>query len=193
MTKISFKATNNTVTANTYVAHELYKRNEAIVNKLGGEIIRGVGGFKAQFKTSAQAKKFVEQAVTSISKSEYNATRKSEPKAKAPASGKGKAKADNFITLTDDDGNTYKVPMSALGIVPEKKKNTTTKGKGNATPKKAVTKGKGKNKACAVDFGKLAGKGRTANKKAAELIYKTGCKPNSAEFNALWEQWCEVR
>ena len=187
MTKIVFKANKNTVTANTYVAHELDKRNEEIVNELGGEILRGVGGFKAQFKTSAQAKKFVEQAVTSISKREYNASRKSEPK-KVVAPKQGKGKADNFITLTDDNGNTYKIPMSVLGIAPAsgKGKATTTKKAVAPTPKK----GKGKS---AVDFSKYAGKGRAYNHQAAELIYKTGCKPNSAEFNKLWAQWVEVR
>ena len=203
MTKIVFKANKNTVVANTYVAHALYKQNEELVNELGGEVLRGVGGFKAQFKTSAQAKKFVEQAITSISKREYNASRKTEPKktvttAKAPASGKGKANA-KFVVLTDSEGNEYKIPMSALGIT-----QTPNKGKGKASEKKLdkmiandrketrkVMQGKGKNKG--VDFSKLAGKGRSANHQAAELIYKTGCKPNSAEFNKLWAQWVEVR
>lgn len=196
MTKITFKANKNTVVANTYVAHALYKQNEAIVNELGGEVLRGVGGFKAQFKTSAQAKKFVEQAVTSISKREYNASRKTtvrakanttEPKASAPKQGKGK-----FITLTDRNGNEYKIPMSALGITQAPKTGKGKKAVAPTTTKKAVTKGKGKSKS-AVDFSKLAGKGRAYNHQAAELIYKTGCKPNSAEFNKLWAQWVEVR
>lgn len=153
MSKIVFKANKNTVTANTYVAHEVYKRNETIVEKLGGEVVRGVGGFKAQFPTNAKAKAFVEQAVTGISKREYDAARKTEPKKVAIASGKGKkavtkgkgkketAKTKgNFITLTDENGNTYKLDASVLK---GKAKATATKSK--ATTKK-VTKGKGKAK-----------------------------------------------
>ena len=209
MTKITFKANKNTVTANTYVAHALYKQNEAIVNELGGEVLRGVGGFKAQFKSAANAKKFVEQAVTSISKREYNASRKTtvkvtEPK-KAPKQGKGKSKAD-FIVLTDSEGNEYQIPMSALGIKAKVSTQAPKTGKGKNAHKPMsgrvameseqkllfkAKKGKGSSKG--VDFSKLAGKGRSANKQAAELIYKTGCKPNSAEFNTLWAQWVEVR
>ena len=145
MSKITFKANKNTVTANTYVAHELYKRNEAIVNELGGEILRGVGGFKAQFKTAANAKKFVEQAVTSISKREYNASRKTEPKApakaKAPASGKGKS----AITIGNKQ-YTVKESKNGLMLVPVAKKATTTTKKATTTKKSAPNKGKGKSK-----------------------------------------------
>ena len=153
MAKIIFKSNRNTVTCNTYVAHELYKRNEVIINKLGGEIIRGEERFTAKFKTAAKAKEFVEQAITSISKKEYNACRKTEPKKVAPARGKGKSEKtvatkgkDNFITLTDDDGNTYKVPMSALGMPKTGKGSATPKKAVATTKKKAVTKGKGKSK-----------------------------------------------
>ena len=202
MTKITFKANKNTVVANQYVAHELYVRNEEIINELGGEIVRGVGGFRAEFPSAAKAKAFVEQAITSISKKEYNACRKSEPKVQAPASGKGKkAKTKEitkckgkFITLTDDDGNTYKVDLSVLGVTPKATTTKVVKGKGKAKKEVATKKvAKGKGKGCAVDFSKIAGKGRAYNKKAAELIYKTGCKPNTAQFNALWDKWCEVR
>lgn len=190
---VKFTANKNTVTASKYVAHALYVQNEALVEKLGGQVIKGAGVFTAQFKTSANAKKFVANAVCSMTAKEYNATRKTETKAKvvakAPAQGKGKA---DFITLTDSNGNEYKIPMSALGIAPK-----SGKGKKASAPKKskaptpAPKKGKGSNKG--FDFGKLVGKGRTANKQAAALIYKTGCKPNSAEFNKLWDMWCKVR
>lgn len=160
MAKIVFKANKNTVTANTYVAHEVYKRNETIVEKLGGEVVRGVGGFKAQFPTNAKAKAFVEQAVTGISKREYNAARKTEQKKVAIASGKGKkavtkgkgkketAKTKgNFITLTDENGNTYKLDASVLK---GKAKATATKSKavtkGKKVTTKKATKGKGKAK-----------------------------------------------
>jgi hypothetical protein len=190
MSKITFKANKNTVTANTYVAHELYKRNEAIINKLGGEIIRGVGDFKAQFPSNAKAKAFVEQAITSISKREYNATRKTEPKvAPAPKQGKGKSNG-KYITLTDDDGNTYKVALSALGIAPKGKSKPTTK-KASA-PKAPAPKGKGNNKNF-FDFGKLAGKGVKYNTQASALIVKAGYKHGTTEYHAAWEIWKKVR
>lgn len=141
---IVFTQNKTVVTADKYVAHELYKRNEGIISELGGHICKGVGGFRAEFPNASKAKQFVAKAVTEIPKREYNASRKSEPKKvvatkKTPVTkGKGKAKASaEFITLTDDNGNTYKLPMSALGV---------TKGKGSATPKKnapAPKKGKG--------------------------------------------------
>lgn len=79
MKKITFaQAQDNTkaVVANKYVAHALYEQNKAIVEKLGGEIIKGVGGFRAEFPTVAKAKKFVAEGITEMSKKEYNAARK---------------------------------------------------------------------------------------------------------------------
>lgn len=213
---ITFTATRNTVTADKYVPYALYTQNKAIVEKLGGQVCKGNEGFVAQFPTAAKAKAFVSQAVCEMSKKEYNATRKSEPKAVATAPKartqvnapkQGKGKASGFITLTDDDGNTYKVPMSALGIVstpatkttkgkakaataPKKKATTATK---KAVATKPVAKGKGKNKSCGVDFSKLAGKGRAANAKASALINKAGYANNTPEYMAAWAVWCEVR
>ena len=190
---ITFTATRNFVTADRYVAHELYERNEAIINKLGGEILRGVGGFKAQFKTSAQAKKFVEQAITSINPKDYNNARKSEPKAttqvKAPKKPKSSAGKETYITLTDDNGNTYRVPMSALGI------NAPKSPVKQATAPKKMTKAPTmpKSKACKVDFSKLAGKGRAANSKASALINKAGYANNTPEYMTAWAEWCKVR
>lgn len=152
MAKIQFKVNRNTVTANTYVVREIYKRNALLVEELGGEMVMGNERFTAKFTSNAKAKAFVEQAETSISKKEYNACRKTEPKAK-PVSGKGKKATTKgkgkYITLTDDDGNEYKVPMSALGIKGKGNNKkpaaaTAKKGKGKTATAKKVTKGKGK-------------------------------------------------
>jgi hypothetical protein len=175
MSKITFKATRNTVTANTYVAHALYVQNEAIINEMGGEIIRGAGTFKAEFPNAKLAKQFVEEkAITSISKREYNATRKTEPKkveAPKPVSGKGKKSADNEVITVGGKPYTLEETDKGFILVPVakgkgKKTATVTKGKGKGTtaptPKKkpatksapAPKKGKGK----AFDFGKYKAK-----------------------------------
>lgn len=195
--QVVFTANKNTVTANKYVAHALYVQNEALVEKLGGQVIKGAGLFTAQFKNAAKAKEFVANAVCSMSAKEYNASRKTEPKAKAPAQGKGKSK---MLTLTDEDGNVYEIPMSALALKAEPtKKAVVGKGKKAVAPtpksKKAVTpapkKGKGNNKDF---FGKLVGKGRAYNGEAAKMIYNAGYKDLSSGKGAeLWAHWCEVR
>jgi hypothetical protein len=196
MSKISFKANRNQVTANTYVAHEVYKRNEAIINELGGKIIRGAGTFKAEFPSAKIAKQFVEQAITSISKREYNATRKTEPKkvatpkatVSAPKSGKGKNKAE-VVTI---GGKQYTVNATndGLMLVPTKKVATPTpkKGKGKKTTS-APKQGKGK----AFDFGKLKGKGKAYNTKAAAMMRDAGLVSGTKEFDAVWEIWKSVR
>lgn len=124
------------VTANKYVAHALYTQNKALVESLGGTVLKGVGGFKAEFKTVANAKKFVATAITHIDADDYAKARKTEPKPKkvAPTTAKGKAKAE-FITLTDAEGNAFKVSMSALEGV----KTAPKKAKGNAKPTTAPT------------------------------------------------------
>lgn len=139
MKKISFVATKNIVKAEGYVIRELYKQNAELVEELGGEMVQGKEVFTAKFSTAKLAKEFVANAKTHIPKSTYNASRKTEPKkavTKAAPKGKGKAKT---ITLTDDDGNTYEVPMSAIGKkAPKKKATAPKKGKGNS--KKQVSK-----------------------------------------------------
>jgi hypothetical protein len=107
---------NKAVVANKYVAHALYEQNKAIIEKLGGVIVKGVGGFRAEFKTVANAKKFIDQAITEMSKKEYNATRK-------PAEGNKKPK-------TATKGNDKS---------PKGNKKSTRKGKGDVAPTKAVT------------------------------------------------------
>lgn len=117
---------NKAVVANKYVAHALYEQNKAIVESLGGKIVKGVGGFRAEFKTVANAKKFVADAITEMSKKEYNAARK-------VAEGSKKSKPV-------DEGS--KKPKTST-------KGNTRKGKGNVAPTKAktevkkATKGKG--------------------------------------------------
>lgn len=134
------------VVADRYVAHALYTQNRAIVESLGGTIITGVGGFRAEFKKVADAKKFIEQAITGMSKKEYNATRKvreskpeDEGNKKPKTSSKGNKKtAVEVVTLVDADGNEYKVPKSALQSQDTVKK-PARKSKGNATPTKSAT------------------------------------------------------
>lgn len=197
------------VVADRYVIHALYTQNKALVESLGGTLVKGVGGFRAEFKTVANAKKFVATAITHIDADEYAKARKTEPKAKAepkakkvaPTTAKGTKKAE-FITLTDAEGNTFKVPTSVLestkapkkskGKVEEAKPTTAPNAKAKkaekvATPKKA----KGN---CAVDFSALAGKGKAANKEAAALMRAAGyTNGTTAEYKAVWAEWCKVR
>lgn len=136
------------VVANKYVAHALYEQNEALVEELGGKIVKGVGGFRAEFKTVANAKKFVAEAITEMSKKEYNATRKakgnknsksaSEGNKKPASKAKGNNKSD-FVVLKDAEGNEYKIPASALAQK-EGTKKSTRKGKGDVAPTKSATK-----------------------------------------------------
>lgn len=206
MSKITFKANKNTVTANTYVAHELYKRNEAIINEMGGEIIRGAGTFKAEFPSAKVAKQFVEEkAVTSISKREYNATRKTEPKkvASTPKNGKGKKSANNEVItvggkpyiLEETDKGFVLVPVAKgkgtkTATTPKKKPAT----KSVTTPTKKVSAPKsGKGGKGSFDFGKLVGKGTKANSQASALMNAAGLRNGTPEYNAVWEQWKKVR
>ena len=129
---INFKATKNIVKAEGYVIRELYKQNAELVEELGGEMISGAKVFTAKFPTATKAKAFVSQATTSISKKEYNASRKTEPAKKPATKGKGNSKSKT-LTLTDDDGNIYKIPVSALKAQPAPKKTQAPKkGKGNS-------------------------------------------------------------
>ena len=130
MKKISFKATKNIVKADGYVIRELYKQNAGLVEELGGEMVQGEEVFTAKFPTVTKAKAFVEKAVTSISKKAYNASRKTEPKTKPVSKGKGKS-TSKFVTVTDSDGNTYKVEKTVLKSQPATKK-APKGGKGNS-------------------------------------------------------------
>lgn len=157
------KDNSKVVTANKYVAHALYTQNKALVESLGGTVLKGVGGFKAEFKTEKNAKKFVATAITHIDADDYAKARKTEPKAKAepkpkkvastPTKAKGK-KTDDLVTVTLSDGTQLQVKASALGIKTEPKK-APRKSKGDApttapnakadkpTKAKAPTKSKG--------------------------------------------------
>ena len=186
------------VVANKYVAHALYTQNKALVESLGGTVLKGVGGFRAEFKTVANAKAFIAQAITHIDADEYAKTRKTkaEPKPKKVAA-KGK-KADDLVTVTLTDGTQLQVRASDLGIkteIPRKSKGNvkpttapnTKKAEKVTTPKKA----KGN---CPVDFSALAGKGRDANREAAALMRKAGLtNGKSDEYKAVWAEWCKVR
>ena len=136
------QASDNTkaVVANKYVAHALYTQNKALVESLGGTLVKGVGGFRAEFKTVKNAKEFIAKAITHIDAEDYAKARKStpktEPKAKAepkkvaPAKGK---KADDLVTVTLADGTPLQVKASVLGIATEPKK-APRKTKGNDKP-----------------------------------------------------------
>ena len=198
------KDNNKAVVANKYVAHAIYTQNKAIVEALGGEIIKGVDGFRAEFKSVKNAKAFIAQAVCEMSAKDYNKARKTEPKAPAPAKAKGKAKSDDLVAVTLADGTKLMVKKSDLigAEAPAKKAPRKTKGK-VATKPTTAPKSNAKAKAnaprktkgnCKVDFSKLAGKGSAANKQAAALMRKAGITDGtSAEYKAVWAEWCKVR
>jgi hypothetical protein len=198
------------VTANKYVAHALYTQNKALVESLGGTVLKGVGGFQAEFKTVANAKKFVATAITHIDAEDYAKARKTEPKTKAKAEPKpkkvapttAKGKADDLVTVTLTDGTKAQVKASAFGITEPKKAPRKSKGDAPTTAPNAKASKSVKAKAepkkskgnCKVDFSKLAGKGRSANKDAAALMRKAGLVDGtSAEYKAVWAEWCKVR
>lgn len=199
------------VVANKYVAHALYVQNKALVEALDGTLVKGVGGFRAEFKSVKNAKEFIAKAITHIDEADYAKARKTEPKAKAEkkatsAPAKAKGKADSLVTVTLDDGTKVQVKASALNIKAEAK-SAPRKGKGaskpttapksapnakaKAEPKTAPRKAKGNGK---VDFSALAGKGRAANKEAAALMRAAGLTDGkSEEYKAVWAEWCKVR
>jgi hypothetical protein len=76
------QASDNTkaVVADRYVIHALYTQNKALVESLDGTLVKGVGGFRAEFKTVKNAKAFIAQAITHIDADEYAKTRKTAPK-----------------------------------------------------------------------------------------------------------------
>lgn len=121
-TQITFTQANDNkkaVVADKYVAHAIYTQNKAIVEELGGSIIKGVDGFRAEFTSVKNAKAFIEKAITGVSKSEYNKARKTEPKKVATVStptqkGKGKAKVEDKTVTVTINGVEYTVPKSAL-------------------------------------------------------------------------------
>lgn len=200
------------VVANKYVAHALYTQNKALVEQLGGTLMKGVGGFRAEFPTVKNAKEFIAQAITHIDADEYAKARKTEPKAKAepkkaaPATAKGK-KTDDLVTVTLADGTQLQVKASALGIKTEQKAPRKSKGDApttapNAKASKSVKADEPKAKAtpkkakgdCPVDFSALAGKGKAANKEAAALMRAAGYTNGTTdEYKAVWAEWCKVR
>ena len=200
VTPITFTSAKTVVTADRYVPYALYAQNKAIVEQLGGEIIKGVGEFRAKFAKVADAKAFVAQAVTHMSTKEYNAARKTEPKAsvqKVATNGKGTNKrvsAVEYVTLTDSDGLTYQVPKSALTSVGTKAK---TKGKGEAKPTPANTKAKKvaepkaparKAKGNGFDFTTIKGAdNRAKNKALHQALVKMGIPDSrTPEYMAVW-------
>ena len=126
------------VVSNKYVAHSVFAQNKPIWEALGGTRDEGVNEFRLVFKSEKKAKEFIAQAITSVSKSEYNKARKTEPKPKVekkatvPAPTKAKGKVE-YVTVTLDDGTKAKVKKSELAEV----KAPAKKGKGNTKPTSA--------------------------------------------------------
>jgi hypothetical protein len=139
-------ATRNEKTA--YLIHALKQANEPIYEALGGKRVVGLDHFRVEFPTVKNAKAFIAQAKCELSAEEYASLRKTEPKGDiittpvcvdAPAKGKGK-KAE-FKTVTDEDGNTYTVAVSALeGKKANKKAPRKSKGDKPTTAPNAKAK-----------------------------------------------------
>lgn len=126
----------NIVVADRYVPHDLYVLNQPIIEKLGGTILKGVGGFKAEFTKKANAKKFVAKAITSISEDEYKANRKSKESStttEANASaGKGSANAPNGSKKSKRKGKGNEKPSVATPVSkPEEAPKVEEKGNEN--------------------------------------------------------------
>ena len=193
ITPITFVQAKTIVTADRYVPHALYTQNTAIVDDLGGEMIKGVGEFRAKFKKVADAKAFVEQAVTFMPAKEYNAARKTEPKAPAKSTtkatnGKGastRKPAVEYVTVTDSDGLTYKVPKTALA---------PAKGKGAHKPMSGRVGVESEQKVLLESKGRKAAKGKGADKPTQAKTTKTekstpkrtrNAKGNGFDFSAI--------
>lgn len=101
---------------------------------------------------------------------------------------KGKGKVDLTKPTKANKGvkkGKGKVDLIKPTTAPNAKASKSVKAK--AEPKKS----KGN---CKVDFSKLAGKGRAANKDAAALMRKAGLVDGtSAEYKTVWAEWCKVR
>ena len=156
------------VTANKYVAHALYTQNKALVEQLGGALIKGVGGFRAEFKTAKTAKEFITKAITHIDEADYNKARKTEPKAKAEPKPKktapttAKGKVDELVTVMLADGTQLQVKASVLGIAPEPKKAPRkSKGDKPTTAPKSMTNAKEKTEPKAEKVAPTRAKGNT--------------------------------
>ena len=120
------------VVANKYVAHALYEQNKAIIESLGGAIVKGVGGFRAEFKTAAKAKKFIAQAICEMSEKDYKATRKvAEDKPKSTGKGSKDAAKGNKKSTRKGKGDATPTKAVTDAKVKETSKPTTRKGKGN--------------------------------------------------------------
>lgn len=167
-TQITFtQATGNkkVVKANRYVAYALYTQNQPIWEALGGVRVEGEKTLTIQFPTVAKAQAFISQAITSVSKKEYNATRKTEPKAKAtkkatvPAPAKGKTET-KLVTVTLADGTKLRVkesdlmPMDKTAKAKGKKPTTAPSTKAKATETKP-TKAKGNTKTLTPEQAKM--------------------------------------
>lgn len=125
------------VVADRYVAHDLYVRNKSIIESLGGEILKGVGGFQAKFAKPANAKKFIKQAICEISAEEYAASRK-------------KQEAGNEEPAPVAEGNTDAGIKNPVG-----KGKRGRKGKGNDAPTSAVQSEEVKQEATPADTPEL--------------------------------------
>lgn len=136
------------VVANRYVAHALYTQNKALVEELGGTVVKGVGGFRAEFKTAKTAKNFIAQAITHIDADDYAKARKTEPtKAKGKANVETVTIGGKAYVMTDtDDGfmltpvEPKKAPRKSKGDKPTTAPNAKAK---KTEPKVTPRKSKG--------------------------------------------------
>lgn len=119
----------------SYLPYALLCDNEPIYKALGGSRVEGVKGFRVEFPKVANATDFIKQGITHMSTKEYEASRKTEPKAApAPAkSGKGRKTAVQYKTVTDSDGCVYKVRVDECELVSEP--TPAKKSNGNGTHK----------------------------------------------------------
>ena len=196
-----------------YVAYALLTANKPIWEALNGTRVEGEKGLYIDFPTAKNAKAFIAQAITHIDAKDYAKARKTEPKAKAekkatiPATAKGTksapTKAVEYVTVHLADGTPLQVKASDLIPMKETAPKKAVKGKAKVdkpttapnakakTEKATPRKAKGN---CKVDFSALAGKGKSANKEAAALMRKAGITDGtSAEYKAIWAEWCKVR
>lgn len=198
-----------------YVAHALLTANKPVWEALDGTRVEGEKGLYIDFATAKNAKAFITQAITHISEKDYNKARKTAPKkttapapvkaekkASVPAPTKAKGnKAVEYVTVHLADGTPLQVKASDLMPMKATATKKAVKGKAKAdkpttAPKSVKAKAEPKKSKgnCKVDFSKLAGKGRAANKDAAALMRKAGLVDGtSAEYKAVWAEWCKVR
>lgn len=173
---INFTRANKTVKADKYVIHALYTQNKALVESLGGTVIKGNKTFTAEFPSTKKANEFVKKAITSMSEEEYNATRKPKAVEDAPKKSEKNAPAKPTKRAKKDASAP---PAAGKKVKTEAPKKPYKSSKGNAE-----TSWKS-------DLDALKGKGKKANKEAAAILRKhnMACVIGSEG----WDYWSSIR